>query len=450
MKKTSSKAYAQNNISRGNVASRIPRYVIGASIGVLSTVVVVWLGTTLFVQSLAPERQATGASNKQEGMANESQDEESWQNRVLVGRLKMCGSYYRSPSGIYFGDSMINGADPDSFEIVGETYYRYFTQSCISKDKNSVFDGLEPISGIDPATVAIEGWYLKDKNGAYYGEPFTLIPGADPATFSASSTNRIASDQSWIYECGKRAMPNRKDAILLGDFYGKSDSAIYHMGQKILGANVQTFNVLFGDGVLQCESRTGGYAIDRDRVYFGGKPIEGADPKSFKLLNRIGHAKDKRAEYAHGVAIRNDFRSCSIDPTDLPGGQNIWNSLIPQVNISASSSLFEFCTTANGEVLIGYKDETEGERKTYKLFSPNKSVLGTTDLICNNGVDTHGTVLHQGIQNLQGTHVKIACEISDACVGRKFYRLDLNALRNDSQDTIMQITDEIYDCGYRG
>lgn len=104
---------------------------------------------------------------------------------------------------------------------------------------------------------------------------------------------------------------------------------------------------------------------------------------------------------------------------------------------------------ADGKVLIGIKDEGNFERKTYTLFDGNKKAVATTSLLCNDS-DSYGTVLQQSIQNLQGTHVKLACEVGDACVGRDFYDLDLMKLLDGSTEAMTPMKDERYDCGYRG
>ncbi|MCW1891906.1 MAG: DKNYY domain-containing protein [Candidatus Uhrbacteria bacterium] len=382
-----------------------------------------------------------------------------WQASVYGSTA--CVGYTRDDQRVLFKEWVIEAADANSFEEIGELYTGLYDVICVSRDKNAVFainphDGVVHVLDLDPKTVELldgdvadRTGYIKDKNGVYFRGWLEPVLGADPVTFQVSSTTNVVADSAWIYECEKRVVPNQESAIVLGDFYGKTKTAVYHAGRKIPGANPETFTVIGGDGIMHCESQTGGYAIDGDDVYFGGKLIVGADGATFERTGRVGYARDKNGEYAHGVLVRNDFKRCSTDPALLPGGVSAWLPIVPEVGMSMLNTLFEFCTMADGRILIGVKDKSGLEQKTYRLFDAKKNLVATTSLSCNDQ-DSYGLVLHESIQNLQGTRIKLACQIEDACASRDFYQLDLTKFLSGSTEVIAPIKDEHYDCGYRG
>jgi hypothetical protein len=360
-----------------------------------------------------------------------------------------CGSYHRDKTFVYFGEMLINGADPDSFEIVGPIPYGLSASVCLSKDKTNVYNNAEKISWLDSHTIEVlSNGYVKDKDGVYYGKTLELVSDADPLMFVSTSTSIFANDQAQIFECGKAVMPNEAHSIALGDYYGVSDSRVYHSGQPIEEADAKTFKLIGGDGVLYCESQTGGYAVDAAHVYFGGKPIIGADPQTFALTGRIGFAKDLNSEYDHGIIIQNDFKACSTNPADLPGGRSAWASLIPQVRGTVSSTMFEFCSMDDGKVIVGYKDKADLEQKTYVLFADDRIPIGKADLSCDKAGEF---VQAESIKYLQGSIVRLACVAYDACTSESYYDLDLNKMMSGFGEAISEPKDqEIYDCGYRG
>lgn len=251
------------------------------------------------------------------------------ERQVSIYGSRACVGYVRDDQHIFFKESVIEAADPNSFEELGELYTGLYDVICLSRDKNAVFainpyDGVAHTLDLDPKTVELlhgsprdRIGYIKDKNGVYFAGWLAPVLGADPVTFQVSSTSNAVTDRAWMYECGKRVVPNQESAVVLGDFYGKTKSAVYHAGQKILGANPEMFTVIGGDGVIHCESQTGGYAVDGDDMYFGGKLIKGADGTTFEQTGRVGYMRDKNGEYAHGVLVRNDFKKCSTDPSLL-------------------------------------------------------------------------------------------------------------------------------------
>jgi DKNYY family len=62
------------------------------------------------------------------------------------------------------------------------------------------------------------------------------------------------------------------------------------------------------------EAVTSTYARDKTNVYFFGRPIPGADPSSFELLDRAGIFKDRNHAYLNDQPISDDRESVAASP----------------------------------------------------------------------------------------------------------------------------------------
>jgi hypothetical protein len=240
-------------------------------------------------------------------------------------------------------------------------------------------------------------------------------------------------------------MPYHGDADVLGDFYGKTSSGVYYKGKLIPAADPKTFEVLGGSGVLSCEGAEGGYAKDRDRVYFSGGVIQGADASTFHLYMELGIARDQRYEYRKGVKVPNELVRCSADPADLPGGWNVWSTKLPSSVLATSTSSFEFCITPNQEMIVGYASEAYASSKTFELFDQKQTKLRNMKFDCSDV----GTVFPMSLRALDGSTLTLTCLAGDACSSRAFYELNLDRWRT-AGDASVRKTTESYDCGYRG
>jgi hypothetical protein len=91
--------------------------------------------------------------------------------------------YARDKNNIYYKDTLISGADLDSFKILWQQAY----EGCIkglyySKDKDRVYFKHQLVEEADPeAFETFFGFYAKDKNGVYKNG--VLQEGVDPETF---------------------------------------------------------------------------------------------------------------------------------------------------------------------------------------------------------------------------------------------------------------------------
>jgi DKNYY family len=107
----------------------------------------------------------------------------------------------------------------------------------------------------------------------------TIIPDADPGTFTPLTDGAYAVD--W--------------------------STVYYEGEALPGADASQFKLINPDS-------DGDYAGDATKMYYDGNPISGADAPSFDDLG-YGYAKDKNTLYYQGESVSEaDAASFSVVP----------------------------------------------------------------------------------------------------------------------------------------
>ncbi len=159
------------------------------------------------------------------------------------------GVYAKDKNYVYLWNNVIEGADPNTFAYLGKDY---------GKDQQKVFFGGKELKGADPNTFQIiEYRWSKDKNDAYCGsEPLKVV---DVASFK-------------ILHIG-----------ILNDW--AKDKNDYYFDAKKIDCDYSTVKIL-----------NGSYAIDKNRAYFDGIPIEGVDVKTFQATDGVS-AKDRYRDY---------------------------------------------------------------------------------------------------------------------------------------------------------
>ena len=97
-------------------------------------------------------------------------------------------TYYGDKNSVYFEFSKLEGASPDSFEILGSGY---------SKDAGTIFYEYKKIADADPTSFEVLGArHARDKNTAYYG--VDKIEGSDSDSFEVTDEYR-AKDKNHTY-----------------------------------------------------------------------------------------------------------------------------------------------------------------------------------------------------------------------------------------------------------
>lgn len=388
------------------------------------------------------QNQIPKQQTKQESAPASSTVEISTKKVVDMPNDTPCEWITKDQNQVYYGDTPIRQADPDTFRIIGYWMvddFEYYPV-CIGVDKNHVYANTGMLPDLDPTTTeVIYAQYIKDKNGMYsvHGEGATKIPNVDLATFTGTE------DKNTLYGCGQAIAPNTPTTKILGNSYAQVGNTIYYKNTIVAGADAKSFSVLLASGPRTCESSWGGYAIDSKNAYYRGKKIPGADPKSFKTTDEIGIAYDKNAEYIQGEPVKSEFQSCSSDPKNLPSGKVSWITKLPA--LSNTSTKIEFCLTPDKDILLKYTTSEEERLQNIDLFNAKGELLRSKEMYC----AASGENFPFSIRSLNGSIATVSCFEGDACGFRAFYEFNLNTWKTNNTINL-QRTQEEYDCGYRG
>ena len=85
--------------------------------------------------------------------------------------------------------------------------------------------------------------------------------------------------------------------------YGRDKSSVFRDGEKIEGADPKSFTVLDKNQ----------YAKDKDHVYYYGMKIEGADPKTFEFIGHKYYSRDANHIFHNSHQIKGvDLESFEI------------------------------------------------------------------------------------------------------------------------------------------
>ena len=129
------------------------------------------------LMKIMPKTQALYITNKRNWRSRSGYFELVYQTYVGDGTYTSPSGYAKDKNFLYYQGERIEGADPDTFEIVG-------FHGIHARDKNFVYGyRAKKLSWIDANTFKIvSDVYFKDKNSVYYGEG-KIIDNIDPITF---------------------------------------------------------------------------------------------------------------------------------------------------------------------------------------------------------------------------------------------------------------------------
>jgi hypothetical protein len=190
----------------------------------------------------------------------------------------MCGK-----EGCFSGE--VENADIDTFVIINDKY---------AKDNKNVYIRSQIVSGADPDTFEVLSWrYSRDKNfGYHYGEKLLDSHGNSFEVISDKTmgwNDYYAKDDQSVYMLGKRIEGADPSSFkILWYVYSQDNYDIYYY-ENALGADLDTFEFL--------EGRT--YIKDKNAVFFEGERILNADIESFQVLD-YPYAIDKNMVYKYG------------------------------------------------------------------------------------------------------------------------------------------------------
>ena len=129
--------------------------------------------------------------------------------------------------------------------------------------------------------------YSKDKNQVYFKE--RVVAKADPKTFKKIK-NDFYKDANHVYIRGHIIInADPKSFQVISYMYQKDNNTVFVMS-KPTNIDVNTFKVL--TKIYSNKEQFSLYAIDKNHVYFQGKIIVKADPKTFKVVEKKTSEKD--------------------------------------------------------------------------------------------------------------------------------------------------------------
>jgi hypothetical protein len=193
---------------------------------------------------------------------------------------------YRDKNNIYIADQVVEGADPDTFEIIDQQYF---------KDKNYVYYNpywsgepavikLEKIEGADPDSFEVirEG-LSKDKNSVFYGSSVSLddsylysacLDEISPAGLTSDLTEEEVNEIK--QKCAVR--PDAETYEVLSPYYSKDKNNhyfSYYSPQLISEADYYTFELI--NEFL---------AKDKNHVYYKQYVLDWIDASTLTVVNK--------------------------------------------------------------------------------------------------------------------------------------------------------------------
>lgn len=202
---------------------------------------------------------------------------------------------------------VMEGADPETFIILSSN------TNFIAKDKNSVYVMPEAIGYADPETFEVvtrevdlwPSYYYKDKNHTYVllNKKLAIVSHDSEVDIDTLfKIDRRSQDESYRNEDGQmyfaqklvsgadagsfsvflspheRPCKGNPDAGAEYARYGKDSNNVYYKGELVMGADVDTYEMVYSGCYLQ------EYAKDKNQAYYKGKAIGGSDPATFKVF----------------------------------------------------------------------------------------------------------------------------------------------------------------------
>lgn len=187
------------------------------------------------------------------------------------------------------------GYDPQTYKHINKTY---------ATDINHVYYCNKILEGADPTSFyVLNEDYAADSQHVWFNE--LIIPGADPKTFVAPDDNDALGHDAYDYYMGAEPLYVADISTFrqINNIWAIYSRNVYYL-------NVEGFSedkaVPIGD-YHTFRTLNKYYAADDKCVYYENNILEGADPKSFTILEGEYHyAKDKNRVYykAYGSPIR--------------------------------------------------------------------------------------------------------------------------------------------------
>ena len=189
------------------------------------------------------------------------------------------------------GGTEIEGADPDSFSAIDQSY---------AKDINNIYYDGKPVAGANPNSVALvtselpedsanSGYLISDGKVFCYGE---IIEGADPASFSYL-LGSYAMDKDYLYYYIDIKIPRKATPTAIPN----ANAGYIRHGEQVI-----FHGVVISDEANDFKIISDEYAIDASHVYSHGEIVEGMVPDGFTVISPY-YRKDKNQAYYFNTPI---------------------------------------------------------------------------------------------------------------------------------------------------
>jgi len=171
---------------------------------------------------------------------------------------------------VYYYGGAIPGSDGNSFVVLSDVF---------AKDKNQCYFRGQVIQKADPVSFTVkQDIYAADKAHIFQG---TQVLDTDPSVFESFDSSSVIRTRSTVNMFGKTiALEQGVVFTFLAYNYYALNGQVYSAGKPMPGANAKSFKAL-----------TRWVSVSAGHVYYDDKIITGADPASFQLLE-APYAKD--------------------------------------------------------------------------------------------------------------------------------------------------------------
>lgn len=221
-------------------------------------------------------------------------------SNLIFSENKKLNENFRIEDGeVYYINRKIEGADAKTFEVFEDDKY--------AKDKKNIYYGDKVLNEADPKSFKslskISSGLGKDKNSVYYiGKKIAEV---NPKNFKVLK-DYIFTDEKNVYLYGEKKEEIDLQTLKFFDdnssyFFDKNN--IYFQGDKLENADFESFKIM--------ESN---FSKDKNNVYAGNEKIDGADAKTFQVIDTYaGFARDKNQFYSNdGTVLNVDGKSFQI------------------------------------------------------------------------------------------------------------------------------------------
>ena len=272
----------------------------------------------------------------------------------ILANLGMA-EYVKKDNAVYYkyseeddSEFKVENVDLGTFKILNDKY---------AKDrKNVYFSGNKSFEDVDSKTFEVlPQYYSRDKNNVYkpINEWIQKIDGANPKTIKVLNEFYSKDDKNVYYDMDKILDADVNSFEITGKerYYAKDKNSVYYLGEKIEGANPKTFKII----------SDGSYSKDDKNVYAGLEIVKGADPQTFKEIFGTNYARDKNNFYYYYGYVKNlgkiNEKNFKVLDYYLVKNGNEMYYAGEKVNIKNPDKFEVIKTSDDNDILYGKDDE---------------------------------------------------------------------------------------------